>query len=320
MVRTFYRLLLVHSGDLNSGVWGPYVDRSDNDWSIAQDFISNPQPSNTQPRGIFVQGNGFAESESGSDPSSGGHDTFILNVFNTDIRNGNYVTYSTNHTPYVDLTPLAPISTTQVYGVSNSCLSTDDVLTETQPGARVTSRYPNVGGNGPYAAGIRDSTATKITVLDAFDPGTLGIAGAQNGPGSVGRMDYMLRALANCFGGLCPTWTPQPVAVGDSPIAGSGAKYVNFMGLRSANPMRSGQAIIEFGLAKTEPVEVKIYDVSGRLMRTLVNHRVYPAGQSYRLVWDGTNDAGQSVARGVYFYQLRTPTFASQRKLAVLKD
>jgi len=108
--------------------------------------------------------------------------------------------------------------------------------------------------------------------------------------------------------------------VGDSPIAGTGAKYVNFMGLRSANPMRSGQAIIEFGLAKTEPVEVKIYDVSGRLMRTLVNHRVYQAGQSYRLVWDGTNDAGQSVARGVYFYQLRTPTFASQRKLAVLKD
>ena len=54
-------------------------------------------------------------------------------------------------------------------------------------------------------------------------------------------------------------------------------------------------------------------------MKTLTN-RVFEGGKMYDLTWDGTNEDGASVARGVYFYQLRSPSFTSQKKLTVLRD
>jgi flagellar hook assembly protein FlgD len=57
--------------------------------------------------------------------------------------------------------------------------------------------------------------------------------------------------------------------------------------------------------------------VTGRLIKTLAN-REFAAGE-HSLFWDGSNEDGQLVPRGVYFYQLRTPSFVSQKKLAVLK-
>jgi len=47
------------------------------------------------------------------------------------------------------------------------------------------------------------------------------------------------------------------------------------------------------------PVTIGLYDVGGRLVRTLAE-RAFPAG-AQRLAWDGTDDAGRRLARGVYF-------------------
>jgi flagellar hook assembly protein FlgD len=70
---------------------------------------------------------------------------------------------------------------------------------------------------------------------------------------------------------------------------------------------------------KTEKVEVSIFDVSGRRVKKLAD-RVFEGGKNHDLRWDGTNEEGRSVARGVYFYQLRSPSFTSQKKLTVLRD
>ena len=109
-----------------------------------------------------------------------------------------------------------------------------------------------------------------------------------------------------------------PVGIGDLP-GQDGSSFVNFMNLRSENPMRSGLAKVSFGIVRTEKVEVSIFDVSGRRVTTLAN-RVFEGGKTYDLTWNGTNEEGRSVARGVYFYQLRSPSFTSQKKLTVLKD
>jgi hypothetical protein len=45
-------------------------------------------------------------------------------------------------------------------------------------------------------------------------------------------------------------------------------------------------------------VSLKIFDIQGRLVRTLVDGRKPPG--TYRAIWDGTNDAGQAVSSGVY--------------------
>jgi hypothetical protein len=121
--------------------------------------------------------------------------------------------------------------------------------------------------------------------------------------------------ITNLFGSLnCLLAPGGPVSAGENP----NQALVNFLALRSENPFRGGAAKISFGITRKEKVELKVYDVTGRLVKTLAN-REFNAG-SHDLFWDGSNDDGSRVSRGVYFYQLRTPSFVSQKKLAVLKD
>ena len=62
---------------------------------------------------------------------------------------------------------------------------------------------------------------------------------------------------------------------------------------------------------------LKVYNVNGELVRTLANDS--RAAGSYTLVWDGHNDAGQSVSSGVYFYKLVTNSFSQTKKMVLLK-
>jgi hypothetical protein len=317
MLREFYRLLVIHTGDINSGIWGPFQDRSDKEWDLVADFTTTAGGT-TQPRGLFLQGSGFVEyafNEDVGPPSD--FLTRLNNVFNVDYGDRSYTNISGVTTAYVDLLAKNDIIPGgRIYGVANACNETNDVLVAL-PGATVASNYQG----DVFASSVKNVTPTKITLLDGFNASALGSRpdGGTVGPGSGGRIDYMYRALSNVFGALCPSWTPIVTAVGDNPLNGNGAKFVNFLGLRSANPVHERNTVIVFGLAKTEPAEVKVYDVAGRLTKTLAN-RVFKGGEEHRLVWDGTNDAGQPVARGVYFYQVRTPSYQSQKKLTVLAD
>ena len=58
-------------------------------------------------------------------------------------------------------------------------------------------------------------------------------------------------------------------------------------------------SFVRFAVAKSGRVQVSIYDVTGRKVRNLAD-RVFPAGE-HSIQWDGTDDAGSKVARGVYF-------------------
>jgi hypothetical protein len=64
-------------------------------------------------------------------------------------------------------------------------------------------------------------------------------------------------------------------------------------------------------------VTLRIFDVSGRLVRTLVNER-QPEGIR-QVVWNGANDGGAPVASGIYFYRMQAPGFAETRKMALLR-
>jgi hypothetical protein len=64
-------------------------------------------------------------------------------------------------------------------------------------------------------------------------------------------------------------------------------------------------------------VTLRIYDVGGRLVRTLVNE-TQAAGQN-AVTWDGLTDAGSPVAAGVYLVRLTGPGFAQTRKMMLLK-
>jgi hypothetical protein len=64
-------------------------------------------------------------------------------------------------------------------------------------------------------------------------------------------------------------------------------------------------------------VALRIYDVTGRLVRTLVDG-YEPAG-TRTVDWHGKNDHGQPVASGTYFYQMTAPTFSEKKKMVLLK-
>jgi flagellar hook assembly protein FlgD len=70
--------------------------------------------------------------------------------------------------------------------------------------------------------------------------------------------------------------------------------------------MRQGASVVRLGVAKAGRVRVTIYDIAGRKVRELAD-RMFPAGLQ-ELRWDGTDDAGNKVGRGVYFVRSSNDT------------
>jgi len=93
------------------------------------------------------------------------------------------------------------------------------------------------------------------------------------------------------------------------------ALYANF-----PNPFNPSTSI-EYALPQAAKVELVIYDILGRPVRTLAANTLQSAG-FYRLAWDGRDEAARAVASGVYLYRLRaageTP-FVQTRKMMLIK-
>lgn len=64
-------------------------------------------------------------------------------------------------------------------------------------------------------------------------------------------------------------------------------------------------------------VSLRVYDITGRLVRTLVEGNE-PAG-TRTVTWSGENDRGQPVPSGTYFYHLTGPSFSEKKKMVLLK-
>jgi len=74
---------------------------------------------------------------------------------------------------------------------------------------------------------------------------------------------------------------------------------------------------IEFDMPSSERASMVIIDIRGRIVRTLIDNEIRFGYQS--IAWDGTNDDGDLVSNGVYFYQIRTNSFTEAGKLVLLK-
>ena len=82
------------------------------------------------------------------------------------------------------------------------------------------------------------------------------------------------------------------------------------------NPSRDG-ARIDFSLGQAGPVSLSIYDVSGRLVRTLLSGESVEGAQSRH--WDGRDEGGHELASGVYFYRLQAGERSLTRKLVLIR-
>jgi YVTN family beta-propeller protein len=95
-----------------------------------------------------------------------------------------------------------------------------------------------------------------------------------------------------------PASTPLNVGV---PTAGAERFALRAIG---PNPFR-GSTTVEFSLGRAGAVDLAVFDVMGRAVRTVARAQRFEAGPR-RLTWDGRRDDGASAAAGVYFVRLRT--------------
>jgi hypothetical protein len=103
----------------------------------------------------------------------------------------------------------------------------------------------------------------------------------------------------------------QPTGIGDGTVPGAPAVR-NFP--NPFNPKTS----VQYAVTKAGPVELSVFDVSGRLVRTLVSDDSHDAGV-HAVHWDGTDESGAEVAAGVYFARLIADERSASGKMVLLK-
>jgi len=74
---------------------------------------------------------------------------------------------------------------------------------------------------------------------------------------------------------------------------------------------------LRYDLPEQSLVNIIIYDVMGREVKTLVNTTQDAGFKS--VIWNATNDYGKPVSAGVYLYQIQAGNFHSVKKMVLLK-
>ncbi|HMB91886.1 MAG TPA: choice-of-anchor D domain-containing protein [Rhodothermales bacterium] len=77
------------------------------------------------------------------------------------------------------------------------------------------------------------------------------------------------------------------------------------------------ETVIRYSLNVQSTVELVIFNVLGQRIRTLVQSD--QTSGTYEVRWDGRDEAGQSVASGVYIYRLQADGFTASRKMLLLR-
>jgi len=78
-----------------------------------------------------------------------------------------------------------------------------------------------------------------------------------------------------------------------------------------------GSTRIDYELPIDGVVSLKVYNIAGQLVRTLVNGKEKAGYKS--VFWDGMTDSGSKAGGGIYFYRLEVNGYTATKKMVVLK-
>jgi len=160
----------------------------------------------------------------------------------------------------------------------------------TLAGAETLARFCNPNGvpDYPYAAAWRYTNIADVVTLP-YDLAAVTNVPDWNPPGPYEGRAWLLARVLGEFGHL---WIPFPAV----PEAGT------FAVCAYPNPFNP-RTTITLVMPQTGDAALKLYDIRGRLVRTL--HEGPLAEGRHDLVWNGDDDAGRAVASGVYFYEVK---------------
>jgi flagellar hook assembly protein FlgD len=74
---------------------------------------------------------------------------------------------------------------------------------------------------------------------------------------------------------------------------------------------------IGYSIPVSGHTSLAIYNLAGQKVRTLVNGMQAPS--FYKVVWDGKNESGMTVATGTYFYKLVSGNYSKIVKMTLIK-
>ncbi len=177
--------------------------------------------------------------------------------------------------------------------------------------------------NGDFVYDIRDVIKLVTDIWSGSCGGTM-LAGA----GGVELIDFQMELTAEQVQTVQSVveqleLTSEQAAAFQVALFGDGSGRTSLpkafsLGQNAPNPFNPSTTI-KFAVpeGKAGPVTLKVYDVRGRLVRSLVDGSK-EAG-TYALFWDGTDGNGQNVSSGVYFYRMVAGDFTQTRKMVMLK-
>ncbi len=85
----------------------------------------------------------------------------------------------------------------------------------------------------------------------------------------------------------------------------------------SPNPFNP-RTVLSFELPQASIASLRVYDVAGRLVRTLLDDEMAQAGLN-EVTWGGSDDTGRRVPSGVYFYRLDAGPSSATKRMALIK-
>jgi hypothetical protein len=91
----------------------------------------------------------------------------------------------------------------------------------------------------------------------------------------------------------------------------------NYLAQNHPNPFNP-TTTIGYSVKENVKVSLRIYNVKGQLVRTLVDEVATP-GITYHAIWNGMDNAGEKVSTGVYFYRIAAGDFVETKKMVLLK-
>jgi hypothetical protein len=231
---------------------------------------------------------------------------YTQTLFPTDISN-QYAVNHVFHNNTVDIALPQNISGSVLCHVSVTewC----NVANIVQSDAKRKERCARVTGDvAAFAAQILNDEFAGNFVAHYVPPATIAACMSCHGAGTMNKVAAKMECT-QCHG-TDPHTTPVAEAVGGS--ATSFQLHQNY-----PNPFNPSTTI-RFSVPNHETVNLSVYDVHGRLIKNLVVNGDYQPGV-YQIVWDGTNNAGQRAASGIYFSRINAGTFTATTKMSLLK-
>jgi hypothetical protein len=290
----------------------------------------------TQRRGIVFDGDAICKVM--ADNVYGLAIQFCHNVLGTRLVADSYAAYNEDLASCVYLAPATGAAFAAEGALRGTCMGVGSNVVGVQPG------LPNVTGNldywsfeqtgnqeyVDYAQVVRrDQQAGVANWRSAVNGFGFGHLTERGSPGNLCPADSaaVINGILDIYGpmlgwiaqgatpfglwfGACFSWHDVP---DETHLSGP----VNYLHQSRPNPFNT-RATIRFSLASAGEVDLVIYDVAGRLVKTLL-HGEAPAGES-SLVWDGTDSDGNRAGAGVFWMQMTTHDgFSSGKKMMLLK-